>query len=556
MTEGHEDPATLRIDVTSLGDLLLLAYDNNPQGEALVFPDLRLSYDDLVKRVMVRARQLRAAGVRPRDNVGILLPTSVEFVETLFAVSFCGAVSVMLNARYKPAEIAYVAENADLRMIVTSNALETHSDFVGRLAQAFPALSGQSDPLALRLPEVPKLKCILLIDETSAPSFASLTMVANAAAAIDEKQIHIARNSVRVRDPAMILYTSGTSANPKGCLISHEAVTRESRMLAARWGYRQDDRVWSPLPLFHVAAMLGMLAILDCGGTFIGMPHFDAAESLRMIERERATSLFVPFVTFLQGMMYEPEFQTVDLSKVRHANSCFAAQPAKVGETWRKKAPQILHVGTFGMTEAFGVVTTGGVGMEPDLGFRTLGYPLPGIELKIVDVETQTEQPAGARGEVLVRGFNIFDGYYKDADKTTATLDAEGWYHSGDIGSIDAEGHLMFHGRFKDMLKVGGENVAAAEVEAVLATHPAVKLAQVVGIPDPRLAEIPAAFIEGDPTQASAEDLIAFVRERLASFKVPRHVRFVEEWPMSASKIQKFRMRQALMDELGIKDEG
>jgi fatty-acyl-CoA synthase/long-chain acyl-CoA synthetase len=553
VTTGPEEPARLRVDVSSLADLLLEAWDRSPDAEALVFPEARVTYAELVDGVMRRAKQLWAAGVRPRDHVGILLPTSLAYVETLFAVAFCGATSVMFNARYKPAEIAYVAENADVTAIVSSSAMEEHSDFIGRLAQAFPSLRSQRDALRLELPEAQCLKTLLLIEDQERTGFVSLSSLARDVAAIGDDIVHAARVGVRMRDPAMILYTSGTSSNPKGCLLSHEAVTREARMIALRWAYTARDRVWSPLPLFHVAAMSGMLAILDRGGAYIGMPHFDPSESLRMIEREGATSLFVPFVTFLQAMMLTPEFATVDLSRVRHVNSCFAAQPAKIGQGWRARAPHIRHVGTFGMTEAFGVVTTGGIDMDPELGFSALGYPLPGIEVKIIDHETGAEKPVDEPGEVLVRGFNLFDGYYKDAEKTKAALDRDGWYHSGDIGSVDAQGHMLFHGRFKDMLKVGGENVAAAEVEAILATHPAVKLAQVVGIPDERLVEVPAAFIEangGPPT--TADELIAFVRERMASFKVPRHVRFIDEWPMSASKIQKFRLREQLMAELGI----
>lgn len=554
MIEGMEDPAALRIEATSLGDLLLTAWDATPDAEALVFPEERLSYDALVGRAMIRAKQLWALGVRPHDHVGILLPTSVDFVETLFGVAFCGATSVMLNARYKPMEIAYVTDNADLKLIVTTAKAQEHSDFVGRVQQAFPELARAEGSAALSLTNAPKLRHVLLLDDEAPVGFVSAADLA--LGAIEDTEIHRARIAVRVRDPAMILYTSGTSSNPKGCLLSHEAVTREARMLATRWSYGAQDRVWSPLPLFHVAAMLGMLATFDRRGTFIGMPHFDPSESLLTIERERATSLFVPFVTFLQGMMYAPEFATVDLSRVRHINSCFAAQPEKVGRTWREKAPHVLHVGTFGMTEAFGVVTTGGNGMDPETGFRSLGYPLPGIEVRVVDPETGEDLGVDAHGEVLIRGFSLFDGYYGDPEKSAEALDADGWYHSGDIGSIDAAGHLMYRGRFKDMLKVGGENVAAAEVEAVLADHPAVKLAQVVGIPDDRLVEVPAAFIEGDPAAVTADELIAHVRERLASFKVPRHVRFVAEWPMSASKIQKFKLRRGLMDELGITGEG
>ena len=550
-TAEHELNA-IRAEAMPLIDLLLRSAAATPEAEALVFPDLRLTYGELAARVRATARRLWAAGVRPRQNVGILLQTSADYVETLFAIAYCGATAVMLNARYRAAEIGYVANNADLSAIVTSDGAAEHSDFVARLRIAFPDLAGQQDGLTLDLAAAPQLRALMLVGDAVAPGFATLSALDQASGVPSDLDLETARLCIRVRDPAIILYTSGTSANPKGCLISHEAVTREAQLLALRWRYTAADRVWSPLPLFHVAAMCGMLAVLSRGGAFIGMPHFDASESLRMIEREGATSLFVPFVTFLQAMLHAPEFASVDLSRVRHANSCFAAQPDKVGAAWRARAPHIQHVGTFGMTEAFGVVATGGGDMEPGLGFTALGWPLLGMEVRIVDPETGVERGAGQPGEVLLRGPTMFDGYYKDSERTAASFDADGWFHTGDIGSVDALGHMMFHGRFKDMLKVGGENVAAAEVEAILALHPAVRLAQVVGIPDDRLIEVPAAFVEGDPALATSDDLIAFVHERLASFKVPRHIRFVKEWPMSSSKIQKFRLRESLLAELGL----
>jgi len=551
----REDYAAMRIATTTLGDLLLSAWDRVPDKEALVFPDGRRTYDEVVRAVMHKARGLIAAGVGPGDHVGILLPSGIAFIETMFATAMVGAVSVLMNARYKAPEIAYVADNADLAAIITDGAATEHVDFAGRLTQAFPDLCTASDPRALSLAAAPKLRRIILCDGAPRPGFLHQQAFDAGAAEVPEMEVHRRRLAVRVRSTAMILYTSGTSANPKGCLLSHEAVAREAANLTRnRWAFTEDERAWSPLPLFHIAAMLAMLGAIDVGGTFIGQPHFDAGESLRQIEAEKVTMMFLPFVTFHQAMIAHPDWAKTDMSSVRLQNSCFAFMPDRVGQAYREKAPNMLQVGTFGMTEATGIVTTGGYDMDPELGFQRLGYPLTGIEVRIVDSEGR-DLPAGERGEVLIRGYNLFDGYYKDAEKTAEALDANGWYHSGDIGSLDANGHIMFHGRFKDMLKVGGENVAAAEVEAVLASHPAVRLAQVIGLPDERLAEIPAAYVErNEGYHADAEELIAYVRERLASFKVPRYIRFIDEWPMSASKIQKFKLRRELMQELGLSD--
>ncbi|KUR76687.1 class I adenylate-forming enzyme family protein [Novosphingobium sp. Fuku2-ISO-50] len=549
-----EIPASMRISVSPLADMLLKSWDRVPHKEALVFPTGRRSYDDVVQSVLRRARGLIGLGIAPGDHVGILLPSGVEFIETLFAVAMVGGVSVLMNARYRAPEVRYVVENADLVAVVTNSEADEFVDFVARMTEAFPALAQCDD--APVLADAPKLRRLILHGGKHAPGFTNQAAFDRATERTSEAAVHEMRLAVRLRDTCMILYTSGTSDKPKGCLLSNEAICREVSNLARnRWAFGPDERVWSPMPLFHIAAMLAMLGAIEVGGTYIGQPHFDPGESLRQIEAEKATMVFLPFVTFHQAMIAHPDWDKTDMRSVRLMNSCFSQMPRAVGEAYRAKMPDALQVGTFGMSEACGVVTTGGYDMDPELGFEALGYPLKGVSLRVVDLETGADLPVGERGEIWIRGYNMLDGYYRDPQKTAEALDADGWYHSGDIGSLDANGHLRFHGRFKDMLKVGGENVAAAEVEAVLSAHEAVELAQVIGIPDPRLEEVPAAYIKLHSDQSVDPDaLIAFVRDRLASFKVPRHVRFVDEWPMSASKIQKFKLRQQLMAELGLAD--
>lgn len=554
-TAAHrESLAHARIDATTIGDLLLKAYDRFPDKEALVFPDSSQTYTELVANAMRMARSLQALGVKPRDHVGILMPTSPHLVEAFFAIAFCGATSVMVNARYRASELAYVTENADLVTLLTTDAVAEQVNFVERLTAALPGLSHSKDTQNLQLDEAPRLRNIVLFGQSKPAGFVTEGEFFAGADTRSDNDVHRSRIGTYVRDIGLILYTSGTTANPKGCLLSHEAMVRNAMVLGRyRWQYTVDEKVWSPLPLFHIAAMLGMLAAFDVGGTFLGMAHFDPGVSLQMIQEHKATMMFCPFVTFLQAMLFHPDFESTDLSSLRLGNTCFAAQPKSVGDAYRKAIPNTLQVGTFGMTEASGIVATGGWEMDRELGFTKLGWPLLGQEVRIVDPETGKDVPTGERGEVLIRGFNLFDGYYRDDVKTAEALDKDGWYHSGDIGSLDESGHMMFHGRFKDMLKVGGENVAAAEIEALLARHPAVKLAQVVGIPDPKYAEVPSAFIELKPNAQTTEaELIEFCRGEVSGFKVPRHIRFVSEWPMSTSKIQKFQLRNALVKELGL----
>lgn len=552
-----ENPFKMRVSVSPLADMLLKSWDEFPNKEAIVFPSGRRTYDDLVKSVLFRARGLKGLGIGRGDHVGILLPSGIEFIETLFAVSMIGAVSVLMNARYRAPEIKYVVENADLAAIITNSESDEFVDFAARLTEAFPPLAHNANPLALGLTDAPKLRRLVLHGGNSARGFIDQTAFARAAADCSELEVHEARLAVRLRDTCMILYTSGTSDRPKGCLLSNEAICREASNLARnRWAFTKEERVWSPMPLFHIAAMLAMLGAIEVGGTFIGQPHFDPGESLRQIAAEKVTMVFLPFVTFHQAMIAHPDWDKTDMSTVRLMNSCFSQMPKSVGDAYRAKMPGALQVGTFGMSEASGIVSTGGYDMDPELGFQTLGYPLKGIAVRIVDPESGADVPVGSRGEVCIRGYNLLDGYYRDPVKTAHAIDSEGWYHSGDIGSVDKNGHLYFHGRFKDMLKVGGENVAAAEVEAVLSAHDAIELAQVIGIPDARLEEVPAAYVKlnGRAGGVTEEELIAYVKSQIASFKVPRHIRFVDEWPMSASKIQKFVLRQKLMAELGISE--
>ena len=551
---SSEDLARLRINVTTIGDLLLTAADRYPDKLALVFPDQRYTYAELARRALRRARSLQALGVRPRDHVGILMHTCAEFVELFFAIALCGGVIVPINARYKSAELAYVIENGDLVTVLTTDAISEQVNFVERLNGALPDLQRQRAPLNLQIAAAPRLRNVVVMGKAQPPGCVSQRDFNQAGAAVPAASVHRSRLGVRVRDVGLMLYTSGTTANPKGCLISHEAQLRNSIALGRhRYRMTHKDSFWSPLPMFHIASVLPMLATFDVGGTYLTMGYFDAGVALRMLQKYQVTMMYPCFVTIMQGLIYHPAFPTINLSRVRLMNSNLAVQPPGVAEPIMKAMPRAVQVGSFGMTETAGTVCTGAPDEPERLRITRLGKALPGLELRIINPDTGADVPRGMRGEVLVRGYSTLEGYYRDPAKTAQAIDAEGWYHTGDIGALDELGTMMFYGRFKDMLKVGGENVAAAEIEALLGRHAAVKLAQVVGIPDAKYVEVPAAFVELKPgAQATEMELVDFCRREISSFKVPRIVRFVSEWPLSSSKIQKFRLRDMLVAELGL----
>jgi acyl-CoA synthetase (AMP-forming)/AMP-acid ligase II len=275
---------------------------------------------------------------------------------------------------------------------------------------------------------------------------------------------------------------------------------------------------------------------------------FRADEAVALCERERASVLYPAYPPITQAFLTSPRYAAADLGAAR---VILNVAPPDTLRRMQAAIPQAIQVSLYGLTEAGGVVTY--TRRHEDLAVRTetCGTPLPGWEVRIVDPETGADAPAGESGEIVIRGVTQFERYWNDPDKTAATVEPDGWLHTGDHGALDDGGRLRFLGRLKDMLKVGGENVAPAEIESHLSTHPAVKLVQVVGIPDDRLVEVPAAFVELRPGgEATAQELIDHCRGSLASFKVPRHVRFTTEWPLSATKIQKGPLRERMIAEL------
>jgi acyl-CoA synthetase (AMP-forming)/AMP-acid ligase II len=534
------------------GAMLRTSAATRPEADALIFPDTRRSHAELNATARAWARAFIAMGVKPGDHIGILLTTRPEFVELLFGIAMAGAVAVPVNARYQAHELAFLVNDADLVMLVTSGRMADTLDFNERLMAALPSLAQAANPNALALAEAPRLKRVICIDSPCAAHLMPASAALARGETVTEAEVDARIDAVDDEDIAFILYTSGTTANPKGALISHRAIVGNSRNLGVRYEVTADDKVWSPLPIFHIAGILPMTMIIDKGGAYLTVPHFEPGTALAMLGREGATIAYPSFVTIMQDLISHPSFTSTDLSKLRLMNSNFAVQPAWIKEAMTKAMPHTVQVGTYGLTEAAGTICTSRLTDTFEQRTGRLGVPIDEWEVRIVDPETGQDCPVNVRGEIVARGPNMLKGYYNAPEKTAEVI-RDGWFYTGDIGSFNEDGQIMFHGRTKDMLKVGGENVAAAEIESLLQSHPSVKLAQVVGIPDARYVEVPAAFIElADGAQASEAELIAHCRGKLAGFKIPRHIRFVEAWPMSTSKIQKFRLRNELVEELGL----
>jgi fatty-acyl-CoA synthase len=543
----------MRVEVLTVADLLSRAAATQPEREAVVFPDVRVSYRELLERSGRVARSLRALGVGAGDKVGILMPNELDFVTCLLGASSLGAVVVPVNGRFKTHELAHVIEHADICVMLAAAGPVDAPNYPELLRAVFPAMADQ-DPMALSLADAPLLRHVVDLHGAGDGCIERGAFDA-LASTVSEDEVATMQERVKVRDIAVLMYTSGTTARPKGCLLTHEALVRHAGNVARnRFFLTEEDRYWDPLPLFHIGGIVPMLSCIYVGATFVHAGHFSPDVALRQLERERCTVAYPAFETIWLGVLNHPDFEQADLSSLRLIQNI--ATPERLIYL-QSRLRHVVEVSSYGATECSSNLTLPYPDDNYETRMNTLGHPLPGIEVRIVDPQTGALRDPGVVGELCFRGYSRFEGYYKDPELTSSVIDAEGWFHSADLAMVDDDGRLVYAGRLKDMFKVGGENVSALELEDFIARHEAVDIVAVVGVPDPRYGEVPAAFIQLKPAAELSESaVIEFCTGRIATFKVPRHVRFIAEWPMSGTKIQKFRLRESLAAELAAGDPG
>lgn len=512
-----------------------------------VFPTERCSYDELDRRADAFARVFLASGVGHGQMVGIWLPPSLDMVAAMFGAMRCGGVAVPISDRFRTDELRHVITHGDLRALVTI----PRSDFGDRpreLCKALPDLDAVQGRAASRI--APLLSRVLV---TGSPDHAlppGCEWIAEAGYALQAAPDPSVEDlGLGGGDLSYLMYTSGTSAMPKGCMTTHEGCLLQGRSLAfTRYMLDEGCAFWCPMPLFHNAGLATMTAAMVAGAKFVHSGQFDASDALRLLSVERCTHGLPTFETVWMRVLEHPDFSSTDLSALR----CILNTGGE--DLLRKlqaRTPQAVQMANYGMTEGTGHVSMTMLDDSVDVRMTTGGFPLPQMEVRVVDPVTRLLPPAGERGEIQFRGPSRFAGYYKDPAATAAAIDAEGWFASGDLGVLDAEGRLTYKGRLKDMLKVGGENVAALEIESFLLRHPGVSIAAVVAAPDAYYTEVPAAFVQRAPgAEVTERELIEFCLDEIATFKVPRYVRFVDDWPMSGTKIKKYVLRERIAAEL------
>jgi fatty-acyl-CoA synthase len=547
MSSEDEAPGTSHPDrapASTLPDLLDAAADRFT-GDAVVCEGERVGFAELSALAEQRARGLLGLGIERGEKVGLLMANSIEQLALLFAIAKVGAVPVPINNRFSAPELAHVIADGELRLVFAANGSGPGRDYLALLGEAVP------DP-ALATAR------IIAFGELLAPGFSPASELERAGAGVDAEAVRARQRTIETLDTAMIVYTSGTTAKPKGCVLNHEGLTRTAFTLAReRFEMTETDRFWDPLPFCHLSSLVILNACLAAGAAFVSMERFDAGAALALLARERCTMAYPCFEPVTEALLEHPDFPVTDLAALRMLVTI--GVPGRLRAWQRRLGDSVAQISAYGATEYSGVLAFGRPSDPLEKRLRTCGTPVPGMEVRILDPETGEPLPDGSPGELQCRGYGVFQGYYRDAEATARVMEKDGWIRSGDLVIRDSEGYLAYHGRLKDMVKVGGENVAAAEIEDVLLQHPDVREVHVVAAPDARYTEVPAAFVElaAGAAPAGEEELIAFCVGRLANFKVPRYVRIVDEWPMSGTKVQKVRLRERIaaeLDELGIRE--
>jgi len=528
----------------TIGDHLASVISRQPDAEALVsrHQGARLTYGELGREVERVARGLLGLGIEKGDRVGIWSPTRVEWTLLQFATARVGAILVNINPAYRAGETAYAVNQSGLRLLVTAPAFKT-SDYLARIDEVRSQL--------------PRLERVVVLGErgTSVPGDLRWDEMLAAGGNVKAEDVKEREALLDADDPINIQYTSGTTGSPKGATLTHHNILNNARSLAELLRYTASDRVCIPVPLYHCFGMgVGNLGCVTSGATMVyPAESFEPLATLEAIAEERCTSIYgVP--TMFIAQLEHPRFAEFDLTSLRTGIMAGAPCPIEV----MKRVINEMHASevciAYGMTETAPVSFLTRPEDTVERRVSTVGTVLPNVEAKIIDPMTGLTAPLGTPGEVCTRGYLVMQGYWENSDATAEAVDRAGWMHTGDLGTIDEDGYLNIVGRIKDMVIRGGENLYPVEIEEVLFQHPAVASAQVIGVPDERMGEeLMAWVVVREGGLLSEEELKDFCKDRIAHFKVPRYVKFVDEYPMTVTgKVQKFLMRQMAIDELGL----
>ena len=508
------------------------------------------TYGELQARVDQLAMGLIHLGIEPGDRVGIWGPNSSEWVLVQLATAKIGAIMVCINPAYRLYELEYALNKVECKTLITDVSFKT-SDYLGMINTLAPELES-SHPGQLEAKKLPYLKHVIRMGSDNTPGMYNFDAVCAAGTDDDQATMDALQGRLQPDDAINIQFTSGTTGNPKGATLSHCNILNNGFLTGLAMQLGPEDKLCIPVPLYHCFGMvLSVLACVSHGATMVFPgPAFDPEETLKSVDNEGCTALHgVPtmFITELD----HPRFSDYDLSTLRTGIMAGAPCPVEV----MKRVLSEMHMDdiliAYGQTELSPINNMTLPNDTLERRTETVGRAMPWVEIKVVD-EAGRVVPVGQKGEICTRGYSVMQGYWNDEERTAETIDSAGWLHSGDIATMDEAGYVRIVGRIKDMIIRGGENIYPREVEEFLYQHPAISEVQVFGVPDEKMGEEVCAWIQlNDGFDLSDEDVKAYCRDQITHFKIPRHIRFVTEYPMTVTgKIRKFVMRDEMLTQL------
>ena len=541
----------------TIGDMLIEIAEKYPDNDAIVsiHQGKRYTYRELEQELDRAAKGLIALGLKKGDRLAIWATNIAEWIITQFATAKAGIIMVNINPAYRTHELEYALRQSEAQVLLLMDRFKS-SDYVKMLYEVCPEAMS-SKPGEIQSEKLPFLRTAVLIRGEKQPSMYTWEEVLRMGDELPDEILEERQASLDFDDPINIQYTSGTTGFPKGVVLTHHNILNNGYFIGECMNFTDKDRLCIPVPFYHCFGMvLANLACMTHGATMV-LPaeHFDPVSTLSAVEKERCTAVHgVP--TMFVAELEHPDFKNFDLSSLR--TGIMAGSPCPI--EFMKKVNTLMNmcdvVITYGQTEASPGITMSSTDDSLDLRVSTVGRPMPYTEIKIVDPKTGKTVPRGETGEICARGYMIMRGYYNNPAATEQCIDEESWLHTGDLGTLDENDYCKITGRLKDMVIRGGENIYPREIEEFLYTHPAISDVQIIGLPDKKYGEELMAWIKlKSGVTADPEEIKAFCKGRIAHFKIPRYIKFVDDFPMTVSgKIQKYKMREDSITELGLEE--
>ncbi|WP_425469292.1 AMP-binding protein [Pseudoalteromonas neustonica] len=549
---GSQTPDLIESTIGNYFDSIV---DNNPEHLAIVVhhQNIRLSYREYQQKINQLAMGLLSIGVKPGDRVGIWSPNNLEWCLTQFATAKIGAIMVCINPAYRPNELQFALNTVECSTLITASCFKA-SNYLAMLNELLPELE-HTEPGMLNAKNLPYLKNIIRIGNEAAPGMFSFNQIMNMPTDAQKLALVTLAATLKPEQDINIQFTSGTTGSPKGATLSHKNILNNGFLMANAMRLTADDKLCIPVPLYHCFGMvLGNLVCISKGATAVfPAESFDPTITLEVVEKERCTALHGVPTMFIAELELK-DFSRFDLSSLRTGIMAGSTCPEQV----MRKVQSLMHMNEvvigYGQTECSPINNVTEIDSSIEKQVTTVGRALAHTEVKIID-EVGKLQKIGLPGEICSRGAGIMRCYWNDQEKTAATIDQDGWLHSGDLGVMDTQGFVTIVGRIKDMIIRGGENIYPREIEEVLYTYPDIQDAAIFGITDEKYGEEVCAWIQPKEDAVLDEQAIRmFLKDKLAYFKMPRHIRFVESYPMTVTgKLQKFKMREQMQAELNDK---